>query len=85
MNTPYLRSSQVVISKDSPYVSEKPNRRARRMRQRPFNNSGTTPILVTFLGMFPDKDTNVRKPVFIKYSQRLQTIGRKTVVHYKKV
>ena len=82
MNTPYLRSSQVVISKDKPYVSEEPNRRARRMRQRPFNNSSTTSLVVTRLGQLHPE---TKKPIFIKYAQRLQHLKGKTLVHYKQV
>jgi hypothetical protein len=84
MNKPYKRSENPqAITKDTPYLSTEPNRRERRMRQRPFNNSGTTSVIVTFLGMHRDKKTEVVRPIFYKVKQRLQLIGRKMVVHYQ--
>lgn len=65
------------ILKDQPYINKGPNRAERRMRERPFNNSGKPAVIVTRIGT-----TDKGHAVFQKYAKKLQVNNRRTIVHF---
>lgn len=79
-NKSYIKEVDGQITKERPYIVSGENRRARRLRQRPFNNSKGKGLIVTRIGQ-----TKKGHGLFWKVSKTIQLIGDKPVVHFKTI